>query len=123
MDPSFPVRRPPQKGKKRHMGETVQPSINESTNKLAPTKPVHEIGQVLPRLFHFVAATPEDQEMRFSRVDLSDGFWRLCVEPTQKWNFCCVMPDPPGTRVRIVVPSALQMGWAESRHRDGSRHH
>jgi hypothetical protein len=24
------------------------------------------------------------------------------------------MPDPPGSRVRIVVPSALQMGWAES---------
>ena len=24
------------------------------------------------------------------------------------------MPDPPGARTRIVVPSALQMGWAES---------
>ena len=25
-----------------------------------------------------------------------------------------MLPDPPGARVRIVVPSALQMGWAES---------
>jgi hypothetical protein len=114
LDLSFPVRRPPQKRAKRRMGELVQDSINATTRKLAPTEPVHEIGMVLPRLFHFMASTPEDQEIRLSKVDLSDGFWRLLVEPSQKWNFSYVMPDPPGSRVRIVVPSALQMGWAES---------
>jgi hypothetical protein len=99
-DLSFPVGRPPQKGKKRQMGEVVQPSIDEMTNKPAPTKPVHEIGQVLPRLFHFMASsTPENQEIRLSKVDLSDGFWQLCVEPSQLWNFCCVMPCPPGSWV------------------------
>jgi hypothetical protein len=61
-----------------------------------------------------VTSTSEDQEIRLSKVDLLDGFWRLLVEPVQKWNFCYVVPDPPGSRVRIVVPSALQMGWAES---------
>jgi hypothetical protein len=75
---------------------------------------VQSLGQVLPRLFHFMASTPEDQEIRLAKVDLSDGFWRLIVNPEQKCNFCYVMPDPPGSRVRIVVPSALQMGWAES---------
>jgi hypothetical protein len=115
LDLSFPVRRPPMQGsKKRRMGEVIQDSVNDTTEKLAPSKPVHEIGQVLPRLFQFMATTPEDQEIRLSKVDLSDGFWRLIVEPEQKWNFCYVMPDPPGARVRIVVPSALQMGWAES---------
>jgi hypothetical protein len=114
LDLSFPVRRPPKQGKSRRMGEVIQESINDTTSKLAPTEPVHEIGKVLPRLFHFMASTPEDQEIRLSKVDLSDGFWRLLVEPAQKWNFCYVMPDPPGARVRIVVPSALQMGWAES---------
>jgi hypothetical protein len=29
-------------------------------------------------------------------------------------NFCYVMPDESGARLRIVVPSALQMGWAEN---------
>jgi hypothetical protein len=53
----------------------VQQSIDETASKLAPTKPVHEIGQVLPRLFHFMASMPEDQEIRLSKVDLSDGFW------------------------------------------------
>jgi hypothetical protein len=116
LDLSFPVRRPPQKGSgtKRKMGEVIAPSVNETTSKLAPTEPVHAIGKVLPRLFHFMADTPADQEIRLSKVDLSDGFWRVLVEPSQKWNFCYVMPDPPGSRVRIVVPSALQMGWAES---------
>jgi hypothetical protein len=115
LDLSFPVRRPPsQKRKKRQMGEAVQQLIDESTNKLTPTEPVHKISQVLPRPFHFMAAIPADQEIRSSKVDLSDGFWRLCIDSTQKWNFCHVMPDPPGSRARIVVPSPLQMGWALS---------
>jgi len=114
LDLSFPVRRPPKPGTKRRMGDIMQESVNDTTRRLAPTQPVNEIGKVLPRLFHFMATTPEDQEIRLSKVDLSDGFWRLLVEPTQKWNFCYVMPDPPGSRIRIVVPSALQMGWAES---------
>ena len=54
-----------------------------------------------------MASTPKDQEIRLSKVDLSDGFWRLLVKLAQKWNFCFVMPDPPGTQVQIVVPSAL----------------
>jgi hypothetical protein len=118
LDLSFPVRRPPTKqessSKRRRMGETIQESVNDTTKKLAPSEPVHAIGKVLPRLFHFMASTPKDQEIRLSKVDLSDGFWRLIVEPEQKHNFCYVMPDPPGARTRIVVPSALQMGWAES---------
>jgi hypothetical protein len=43
-----------------------------------------------------------------------DGFWRLLVEPAQKWNFCYVVLDTPGARARIVVPSALKMGCAKS---------
>ena len=89
-------------------------SVNDTTTKLSPTEPVQKIGQVLPRLPYFMATTPEDEEIHLSKVDLSDGFWRLIVDPKQKWNFCYVMPDPPGSRTRIVVPSALQMGWAES---------
>ncbi len=38
----------------------------------------------------------------------------MLVEDEAKWNFAYVMPDPPGSPVRLVVPSALQMGWAES---------
>jgi hypothetical protein len=69
---------------------------------------------VLPKLFQFMADTPADEVICFSKIDLSDGFWRMIVDEDQKWNLCYVMPDPPGAPIRIVVPSALQMGWAKS---------
>ena len=58
--------------------------------------------------------TEADEVVMLSKIDLSDGFWRMLVEGESVWNFCYVMPDPPGHPIRIVVPSALQMGWAKS---------
>jgi hypothetical protein len=110
LDLSFPVRRPPSHKKCWRMGEIVQPSVNETTERLAPTEGVKAIGQVLPKLFQFMADSPADEVICFSKIDLSDGFWRMIVDEDQKWNFCYVMPDPPGSPIRIVVPSALQMG-------------
>jgi hypothetical protein len=81
---------------------------------LAPKTPVCEIGKVLPRIFEFMANTSEGQEILLSKVDLLDGFWRIVVQEDARWNFCYVMPDPPGAPICIVVPSALQMGWMES---------
>jgi hypothetical protein len=52
--------------------------------------------------------------MMLSKIDLSDGFWRMLVKEEARWNFAYVMPDPAGSPIRLVVPSALQMGWAES---------
>jgi hypothetical protein len=69
------------------MGGVVAESVNDTTQKLAPAGPVHAIGQ-LPRLFHFMSSTPKDHEIRLSKVNLSDGFWRLIVKPKQKWDFC-----------------------------------
>ena len=60
-----------------------------------------------------MAKTPEGQEILLSKVDLSDGFWRIIVQEEARWNFCNVMPDPPGDPIHIVLPSALQMGWME----------
>jgi hypothetical protein len=94
--------------------EVVAQAVHNAAKKLAPKEPVREIGQVPPQIFHFVATAPADKEIRWRKVDLSDWFWRLVVLPEQKWNFCCMMPDPPGSRVQIVAPSALQMSWAES---------
>jgi hypothetical protein len=49
-----------------------------------------------------------------TKIDLFHGFWRMLVQEDQQWNFAYVMPDLPDQEIRIVVPSALQMGWAES---------
>jgi hypothetical protein len=63
------------------MGEVVAEAVNDTTEKLAPQTPVRAIGQMLPRIFHFMATTPADQEIWWSKVDLSDRLWRLIVKP------------------------------------------
>jgi hypothetical protein len=113
LDLSFPVQRPPSARTCRRMGAVLQDSFNDTPVCNAPPEGVKVIGQVLPRLFQFMADTSANEVIDFAKIDLSDGFWRMIVEENQKWNFCYVMPDPPGSRIRIVVPSALQMGWAE----------
>ena len=50
----------------------------------------------------------------FSKLDISGGFWRLVVRSEDSYNFVYVLPQPPGQPTKIVVPSALQMGWVES---------
>jgi hypothetical protein len=112
LDLSFPVH--VYKPGERRRGEVLQESVNLTTKQLAPKAAVKEIGKVLAALLEFMASTPPNKTILFSKIDLSDGFWRMIVDRDQRWNFCYVMPDPPGSRIRIVVPSALQMGWKES---------
>jgi hypothetical protein len=92
----------------------LQASVNDTTVRLAPEEPVKELGKVLPRLLDFMATVPEEEHIHFSKMDLADGYWRMVVEPESQWNFAYVMPSDPGTPTRLVVPSALQMGWNES---------
>jgi hypothetical protein len=113
LDLSFAVRLE-QTPNQHKPGKALQEAINGITVLLAPRRPVREICKVLPRIFEFMASTPKGQEILLSKVDLSDGFWRIIVEESAHWNFCYVMPDPPGAPIHIVVPSALQMGWMES---------
>ena len=92
----------------------TQPSVNDTTVITAPTIPVKEIGKVLRRLLYFMKKTRAGVWICFSKLDISDGFWRLVVRPEDSYNFAYVLPQLPGQPLRIVIPSALQMGWVES---------
>jgi hypothetical protein len=109
LDLSFPVYPEDKKHK-----EPIQAGVNETTAKLAPQGPVRKIGQVFRRLLNLISEAEAGEVVMLAKIDLSDGFWRMLVAEDQQWNFAYVMPDPPGAPIRIVVPSALQMGWAES---------
>jgi hypothetical protein len=61
-----------------------------------------------------MATTPDGKTVMFSKIDLSDRFWRMIVKKEDCWNFAYFLPDPPGSPIRLVIPHALQMGWAES---------
>jgi len=92
----------------------IQQSVNDTTVLNAPKGPVKEIGKVLPRLLRYMRDVPPEQWILFSKLDISDGFWRLIVKGDDCYNFAYVLPQGPGEPTRIVVPSAVQMGWVES---------
>ena len=92
----------------------TQQSVNDSTVLTAPTVPVKEIGKVLPRLLQYMRDTPAGLHILFSKLDISDGFWRLVVKEDDAFNFAYVLPQPAGEPCRLVIPAAVQMGWVES---------
>ena len=113
LDLSFDVREKKNKGS-RTMGPVIQQAVNKSTSITVPQEPVRELGTVLPKLFNLMRSTPAKQVIHFSKLDLSDGFWRLITNAQDAYNFCYVLPALPGQPLQIVVPSALQMGWQQS---------
>ena len=113
LDLSFAVHRKAL-SRKRRLGEIVQACVNDTTVPLAPSVPVKELGNVLPRLLDFMAEVPVDETILFSKIDLSDGFWRMVVSDEDSYNFAYVLPDVEGAPIRLVIPQCLQMGWTES---------
>jgi hypothetical protein len=114
---SFPVlRQAAGKGKKRKRGEreVLHDSVNDTTVRVAPEKPVKELGNVLSRLLRFMQEVPVKEHILFSKIDLANGYWRMVVEKDSRWNFAYVLPGRPGSPLRLMIPSALQMGWNES---------
>ncbi len=88
----------------------TQKSVNESTALQGPLQPVKEIGKVLPRLLQYMRNNPAGLHILFGKLDISDGFWGLIVRKSDSFNFAYVLPQPEGNPIRIVVPSAVQMG-------------
>ncbi len=92
----------------------MQESMNNSTVLAALPEVVKEIGKVFPWLLQYMQDTPEGLHILFSKLDISNGFWHLVVWEADNFNFAYVLPQQAGKPVRIVVPSAVQMGWVES---------
>ena len=97
-------------------GKKLQ-SVNETSDKtLAPQHAMYELGNVIPRLIWAMATSHDTTTpFLFTKVDLKDGYWRMCVNSDDAWNFAYVLPGgAPGDPVQLVIPEALQMGWGES---------
>ena len=65
----------------------VHSSVNDPTTLSAPDILVKEIGKVLPRLLHYMRDTPAGLHILFSKLDISDGFWRLIIQEANSYNF------------------------------------
>lgn len=106
---------------KGQRGHTHKPkAVNELTNEeTAPSHSMAQLGSTLGRVIYAVATRPTDEgPLLFAKLDIKDGFWRMCVPTSDEEQFCYVLPQIPGQTpdkdVMLVVPSALQMGWTSS---------
>jgi hypothetical protein len=76
---------------------------------------VKRLGMATLAALLFQFDCPCQWEILWSKIDLSNGFWRMIVQAGQEPNFVYEMPNHqahPGTW--FVIPSSLQMGWTNS---------
>ena len=85
------------------------PSGNETSDKsLAPQHAMYELGNVIPRLVWTLATSDSSLPFLFTKVDLKDGYWRMCVNAKDAWNFAYVLPKLSESKpTRLVIPDAL----------------
>ena len=57
----------------------TQESVNNSSIRAAPPEAVKEIGKVFPQLLQCMRDTSEGLHIMFSKLDISNGFWRLVM--------------------------------------------
>ncbi len=93
---------------------TTIPSVNSTTIKTGPKEAVDQIGHSLSRIIHAFAEASNDDKIFMAKYNTKDGFWRMDCHEGEEWNFCYVLPQPPGKPVQLVIPTSLQMGWIES---------
>ena len=94
--------------------------VNYATVKTAPQESMGQLGSTLKRLVAVMVDNYNlDFPFFFTKLNISDGCWRLVVSHLQVCNFYYVLPATDGQQVSLgktktVVPTALQMGWCES---------
>ena len=78
-----------------------------------------QLGQWLQQIIATLADNyDENAPLKFAKLYIKDGFWRLAVSYIDTWNFCYVIPQAKKVKniedIEVVVPNCLQMGCCES---------
>jgi hypothetical protein len=91
-------------------------SVNDTTIKTAPKGALDQLGHALSRIIHVFAESEDNVNAKIfmAKWDVKDGFWRMCCEEGEEWNFAYILPQRAGEPIRLVIPTSLQMGWVES---------
>ena len=100
----------------RRLGPDQKQSVNQLTDEAAaPSLSMAQLGSTLGRIIYAVGSQPKSEgPIVFCKLDIKDGFWRMCVPSNNEEQFCYVLPQMPGQppdEIQLVVPAALQMGW------------
>jgi hypothetical protein len=99
----------------RRKQKRSQASVNDTTTPAVNQEAVKRLGSTMADALLFQFESPCNWEVRWSKIDLSDGFWRMIVQAGQENNFVYELPKHPKHPGKwFVIPSALQMGWTNS---------
>jgi hypothetical protein len=76
---------------------------------------VMQFGQALPRILrHILLADPAHGPVFMLKIDISDGFYRIDVNPEDIPRLGVVFPTQPGQEPLVALPLVLPMGWKNS---------
>mmetsp|Transcript_6727 Transcript_6727/g.10939 ORF Transcript_6727/g.10939 Transcript_6727/m.10939 type:complete len:171 (+) Transcript_6727:1933-2445(+) len=89
--------------------------VNDETIKLAPRDAI-QFGNCLDRVLReILLADPKYGPVLLNKTDLSDGFYRMCLNPDDIPKLGVIYPSRPGQKeAYVALPLVLPMGWAES---------
>ncbi len=88
--------------------------INADTLSLAP-KEAMQFGRTLERILYQIRhANPRFGPVYLSKVDLSDGFYRIQLNDSAIAKLAVALPRFPGEDHLLALPLVLPMGWIDS---------
>ena len=105
----------PQRGRRdRMISDYSYFDINQQTFNIAP-KEAMQFGRTLWRLlFRIHNADDKFGPVYMSKIDLSDGFYRLWLRPEDTHRLAVLFPSRPEEPDLIGIPLANPMGWVSS---------
>jgi len=88
--------------------------VNDETVPLI-AKGAMQFGHALSRILrHILLADPDHGPIYMLKIDISDGFYRIDVNPDDIPRLGVVFPTLPGQDPLIALPLVLPMGWKNS---------
>ena len=105
----------PQRGRRdRMISDYSFFDVNQETLKLAPDEAM-QFGRTLWRLLYRIHhANDQFGPVYLSKVDLSDGFYRLWLNPMDTIRLAALFPSRPGEPKLVAIPLTNPMGWVSS---------
>ena len=89
-------------------------SVNQEADRGAPPEAM-QFGRALNRVLHRIAtADPADGPVYLSKLDISDGFYRVPLRDSDIPMLGVAFPVAPGEPPLVAFPLVLPMGWTES---------
>ena len=88
--------------------------VNANTAPLTHDDAMQFGNTLLRILFRIYRADPRWGPVYLAKVDISDGFYNITVNPNGVKHFGIILPTPPGQEPLVLFFLGLPMGWVSS---------